>query len=253
MSKPKHSIHCCGCNAKVEARLTDGTEIYPHRQDLADLPFWKCDRCGNHVGCHHKTSDRTRPLGCIPTPEIREARKHIHALVDPLWKLKKISRKSLYAEIKTRTGKVYHTAEIGTLEEARAIYRVVLGIKSDLESQTDKWPPRKANGGGLAADWKKKNDLRIFQKHGGDALIKPALSMLFGKNGMKSSASFAALDSLRKREKHLDQAVVRFLIGAGYVRVSSSKATSCELTKRGRKALGMDGRPQDEQSNSQSK
>jgi hypothetical protein len=69
-------IYCCGCESAVQARLTDGREIYPHRPDLADLPFWKCDGCGNHVGCHHKTNDRTRPLGNIPTPEIRIARKH---------------------------------------------------------------------------------------------------------------------------------------------------------------------------------
>ena len=79
------NIRCCGCQKKVEARLTDGSEIYPHRKDLYSLPFWKCDVCGNFVGCHHKTKNRTRPLGCIPTPEIKNARKHIHAILDPLW------------------------------------------------------------------------------------------------------------------------------------------------------------------------
>lgn len=77
-------IYCCGCEKKVPARLTDGAEIYPHRHDLSGLPFWKCDTCGNFVGCHHKTKNRTRPLGCIPTPEIKEARKRIHSLLDPL-------------------------------------------------------------------------------------------------------------------------------------------------------------------------
>ena len=27
-------IRCCGCGDKVQARLTDGSEIYPHRKDL---------------------------------------------------------------------------------------------------------------------------------------------------------------------------------------------------------------------------
>ena len=44
-------ILCCGCGGeKVQARLTHGSEIYPHRKDLYSLPFWKCDACGNFVG-----------------------------------------------------------------------------------------------------------------------------------------------------------------------------------------------------------
>ena len=65
-------IECVECKATVEARLTDGSEIYPHRKDLHKLPFWKCDHCGNFVGCHHKTKKRTRPLGCIPNKEIKK-------------------------------------------------------------------------------------------------------------------------------------------------------------------------------------
>lgn len=79
------NIFCAGCAAEVDARLTDGGEIYPHRGDLAGLPFWKCDACGNYVGCHHKTKDRTRPLGRIPTVEVRRARRHCHEVFDPLW------------------------------------------------------------------------------------------------------------------------------------------------------------------------
>jgi len=77
-------IYCCGCLIKVNARLTDGSEIYPHRKDLSSLPFWVCDKCGNYVGCHHKTSNRTAPLGCIPTSEIRAARNRIHKMLDPM-------------------------------------------------------------------------------------------------------------------------------------------------------------------------
>lgn len=118
-------IYCCGCQEKVEARLTDGREIYPHRGDLADLPFWKCDTCGNFVGCHHKTKDRTRPLGCIPTPEIKNARKHIHRILDPLWKSGRYNRGKLYGIISERIGWEYHTASIRSVEEAREIYKIV--------------------------------------------------------------------------------------------------------------------------------
>lgn len=117
-------IHCCGCGRTIAARLTDGREIYPHRPDLADLPFWRCDACGLHVGCHHRTKDRTRPLGVIPTKEISYARGHIHALLDPLWKRRRFSRREVYGLISERLGHEYHTAEIRTLDEARHVYGV---------------------------------------------------------------------------------------------------------------------------------
>lgn len=122
-------IWCCGCDAKVSARLTDGEEIYPHRPDLSDLPFWKCEACGNFVGCHHKTKNRTQPLGVISTPELRAARSHIHRIIDPLWKSGIWDRSALYAEIAGRLGqKDYHTANIRTIDEARTVYRTVREI-----------------------------------------------------------------------------------------------------------------------------
>ena len=125
-------IYCCGCAKKVLARLTDGTEIYPHRPDLASLPFWKCDTCNNFVGCHHKTKDRTRPLGCISTPELKNARIHIHQLLDPIWQNKVMPRKKLYSLISGRLGRKYHTANIRTIEEARKVYRLVQGIAKEV-------------------------------------------------------------------------------------------------------------------------
>lgn len=127
-------IRCCGCGEKVEARLTDGKEIYSHRPDLHSLPFWKCDECGNFVGCHHKTKDRTRPLGCIPTPELRKARGHIHKILDPLWqgvKRKNSKRKEIYQILSDELGYKYHTANIGDIEEARKVYRLVLNLTNN--------------------------------------------------------------------------------------------------------------------------
>ena len=112
-------IHCCGCQEKIEARLTDGREIYPHRPDLASLPFWRCDKCQLHVGCHHKTADRTNPLGNILTKELSKARSHIHALLDPLWQSGRFNRRALCGMISDRMGWSYHTAKIKTIEEAR--------------------------------------------------------------------------------------------------------------------------------------
>lgn len=119
-------LRCCGCNdEKVDARLTDGSEIYPHRKDLYSLPFWKCDACGNFVGCHHKTKDRTRPLGCIPTPEIKNARQHFHKILDPLWKSGSMTRKEVYKKISDVVGWKYHTANIRSVDEAREIFKLI--------------------------------------------------------------------------------------------------------------------------------
>jgi len=129
------TIYCTGCGKDVEARLTDGKERYPHRQDLDDLPFWKCDTCGNYVGCHHKTKQRTRPLGCIATPEILEARKKIHALLDPLWKSGKAKRGYLYGTISNKLGYTYHNGEIRSLEEARTIWQIVAELHNELKGE----------------------------------------------------------------------------------------------------------------------
>jgi hypothetical protein len=134
LTEAQRKIWCCGCNEDVQARLTDGREIYPHRRDLAGLPFWRCDGCNNFVGCHHKTQDRTNPLGCIPTKEIKAARQHIHKLIDPLWKGKKIKRRDLYQLMAAKLGiEEYHTAELRSVEDARAAYRAGRAVAAELE------------------------------------------------------------------------------------------------------------------------
>lgn len=126
---PSKLIWCCGCGKDVEARLTDGSETYPHRKDLYELPFWKCDTCKNFVGCHHKTKNRTQPLGNIPTKALKNARQQIHKILDPIWQTGFMPRGGVYSLIADRMGiKQYHTAEIKTIEDARAVYLIVKGI-----------------------------------------------------------------------------------------------------------------------------
>ena len=126
------NIYCCQCEIKIEARLTDGAEIYPHRPDLKPIPFWRCDTCGNYIGCHHKTDKPTNPLGIIPTPELRAARRHIHKLIDPAWENGLIKRNDLYAELTERLGWEYHTAKIRSVKEAREVYRLARDIINEI-------------------------------------------------------------------------------------------------------------------------
>lgn len=130
-------IYCCACAKDVEARLTDGTEVYPHRPDIAELPFWKCDNCENKVGCHHKTSKPKRPLGIIPSKEVSRARGHLHILIDQLWKKNLIRRKTLYKMLSERLGYEYHTGELRTIEQCREVYRTALQIRKELMNETD--------------------------------------------------------------------------------------------------------------------
>lgn len=124
-------IYCCKCESDIDARLTDGKGIYPHRKDLGELPFWKCERCKNFAGCHHKTEDRTRPLGCIPTPEIKKARQHIHKILDPLWKSGGMSRGDAYSKLAKELGwDEYHTAQLRTIEDCREVYRALKRIEN---------------------------------------------------------------------------------------------------------------------------
>lgn len=123
------NIYCCGCEKEVEPKLVHGDVIYPHRSDLAELPFWKCNDCGNFVGCHHKTNNPTHPLGCIPTKGIKNARQHIHRILDPLWQSKRYKRGQLYSMIAEHLGrKKYHTADIRSVEEARQVYVFVRNL-----------------------------------------------------------------------------------------------------------------------------
>ena len=114
-------IYCCGCEEKIVARLTSGAEIYPHRKDLSSIPMWICDQCGNYVGCHHKTKNRTNPLGCIPTREIMELRKKIHRAIDPIWKSGTLTRREVYQRISNHIGRKYHTANIRTMDEGAKV------------------------------------------------------------------------------------------------------------------------------------
>lgn len=125
------AIWCCGCTIEVRARLTSGAEIYPHRRDLASVPMWRCDGCGNHVGCHWRTKEPTRPLGVIATPEIKSARQHLHRLIDPIWQSGRMRRGQLYARITDALGRQYHTAELRSVEEAREVYRIVQAIEKE--------------------------------------------------------------------------------------------------------------------------
>lgn len=105
-------IYCIKCEKEVEARLTDGKEVYLHREDLSKLPFWICDTCYNFVGCHHKTDNPTRPLGDIAPFEVKSLRRYVHEKLDPIWQTGLMGRDELYSLLSEKLGYEFHVAKI---------------------------------------------------------------------------------------------------------------------------------------------
>lgn len=126
-------IYCCKCEKEVQAELIFGNLVYTTRKDLQKTSFYQCPVCKSFVGTHKDTG---KPLGCIAHQELKDARKHIHALIDPLFKSRLIYREVLYSEIASRLGiPEYHTAEIRSVEEARKVYKVCLEIEKELRGK----------------------------------------------------------------------------------------------------------------------
>lgn len=118
-------IYCCKCESIVNAEITFGNEIYPRRPDLSGKLLYRCPICCSSVGTHPDG----RPLGSIPTREIKGIRQKIHAALDPLWKSKRYKRGELYAIIAKQFDlRQYHTGEINSLEFGQRVFEYVCGL-----------------------------------------------------------------------------------------------------------------------------
>lgn len=73
-------VRCPYC--RQDAVLVTGEVMYPHRPDLHQKKFWRCEPCAAWVGCHDGT---TNPLGRLADAELRAAKSAAHAAFDPLW------------------------------------------------------------------------------------------------------------------------------------------------------------------------
>jgi len=135
----RREIFCTGCDKQVEARLTNGAEMYPHHPKLAYTPFWVCDTCGAFVGTHNKTRNHLRPLGYLATKAVKRWRLLIHQTLDPLWKSGKIKRGHAYARISKALGHTYHTGEIYNEEEGQFVYDLVKEMSRELSPPTGPW------------------------------------------------------------------------------------------------------------------
>ena len=152
-----NAAKCAHCGD--DCKLVAGSISYPHRRDLYNLFFWDCDKCHARVGCHKNgmvaegvKSDGTLPLGTAANAELRNARRAIHNMVDPLWQnatRRSRARKTVYAAL-TNFGKLhgfvepqgtYHTGSLSlqqcaTLNSHWSSMKSVIQERIRLESES---------------------------------------------------------------------------------------------------------------------
>lgn len=98
-------MNCPYCDK--EAPWVENKAIYGNNYGKSFMCYW-CKECNAYVGCHENTR---RPLGTMANKELREWRIKTHAVIDPLWKEKNLSRKELYAFLKKEFGRTIHIGE----------------------------------------------------------------------------------------------------------------------------------------------
>lgn len=121
MPKGKPMPMACAECGKMPTKVS-GEVIYPHRQDLHDRWYWKCE-CGAYVGCHGGTD---RPLGSPAGPDLRRARMVAHYAFDPIWRNGFMRRGEAYAWLGREIGKPTNEVHISwmTIPEAEEVTRI---------------------------------------------------------------------------------------------------------------------------------
>lgn len=107
-------MNCPYCDKK--AKWCENKEKYGRNYGKSYMCYF-CKDCDAYVGCHNNTR---KPLGTMANAELREWRKKTHALIDPLWKDKQMTRKQMYRLLKDGLGREIHVAE-SNIEQCKEI------------------------------------------------------------------------------------------------------------------------------------
>jgi len=101
-----------------------GKEIYPHRSDLFNLNFYRCEPCKAYVGTHKGT---TQPLGRLANAELRKAKSEAHRAFDPLWRNKTISRTKAYKWLAKKLDMPVKDCHIGmfNVDQCRGVLEIM--------------------------------------------------------------------------------------------------------------------------------
>lgn len=98
------------------SKLVGGEVIYPHRPDLYDKQFYRCEPCDAYVGCHGKTK---KPLGRLANAGLRKLKMAAHRSFDRLWKDGEMGRSDAYAWLAEQLDIPGDECHIGMFDEAR--------------------------------------------------------------------------------------------------------------------------------------
>lgn len=114
-----YAVWCPAC--EVSARQVYGVDVFPARQDLAELCFWECPICLARVGCHPKTWN---PLGTLAGPELRALRGKVHRALDKQWRMadprnRAKSRRKAYAWLAKELGISEDECHVGLFDRER--------------------------------------------------------------------------------------------------------------------------------------
>jgi len=77
-----------------------------------------CYKCDAYTGVH-KSSPTFQPLGTLAKKELRALRSQVHALFDPLWKNKKMSRNEAYAWLSEQLNIPSQQTHVAMFDETR--------------------------------------------------------------------------------------------------------------------------------------
>ncbi len=106
------------------AEFVDSSYVYGKSYGMMYL----CRPCNAYVGVH-KGSDK--PLGCLANAELREWKKRAHAMFDPIWKSRKMSRGAAYQWLAQQMGKTPSETHIGmfSVSECKRVIECCSGYK----------------------------------------------------------------------------------------------------------------------------
>lgn len=82
---------CPYCKKEAEF-LEDSASVYGSNYG----PLWVCRPCDARVGCHRGTP---LPLGTLANDELRRKRRYAHSIFDPIWRLRRKSRREAYESL----------------------------------------------------------------------------------------------------------------------------------------------------------
>lgn len=117
-------VKCTYCGKPAE--LANGTDLYPHREDLADKKFWRCVPCEAYVGCHRGTES---PMGTLANKNLRAVRSEAHRLFDQVWRNGRHSRDVAYRMLARAMRISVGRCHIGhfSIKECRRVIHIVKG------------------------------------------------------------------------------------------------------------------------------